>query len=284
MGRISSTAARTGRWLLTPSTVKGVAIEAAWVTAHLAMYPLGVVEEQVRIQNERHSLDGLPPTRRGLLVGDVVAAGTPIVLVHGIFDNRSIFTLLRRGLHRRGFGSTYALNYSPWKDDIRSVAARLGDLVASVCEETGHDRVHVIGHSMGGLIGRYLVQRLGGDAHVHTLVTLGTPHAGTYPARFVPLEVARQMRIGGDLITELAQPAPGCATRFLVVWSDIDQLVLPQVHGRLDHPDLRVRNVLVRGVGHLSLPVDGRVIGSIGRALALLDDSVPGPHGVHDPV
>lgn len=264
--------ARTGRTFLTMSTARGVAVEAAWVTAHLAMYPMGLIEEQVRLQQERHSLEDLPPAQRGLLVGDVEAAGTPIVLVHGIFDNRSIFTLLRRGLHRRGFGSTYALNYSPLTDDIRLVSARLRSLVSHVCEETGHERVHVIGHSLGGLIGRYLVQRLGGDEHVHTLVTLGTPHAGTLPAHIVPLELTRQMRTDSDLIAELAEPAPQCRTRFLAVWSDIDQLVIPQANARIDHPDLRARNVLVRGVGHLSLPVDGRVIKEIAGTLALLDE------------
>lgn len=265
----SSSAART---LLSASTARGVAVEAAWITAHVAMYPLGVVEEQLRLQQERHSLEGLPPAQRGLLVGDVEAAGTPIVLVHGIFDNRSIFTLLRRGLHRRGFGSTYALNYSALTEDVRTVAARLGTLIEQVCGETGHERVHVIGHSLGGLIGRYLVQRLGGDERVHTLVTLGSPHQGTLPAHIVPLEIARQMRIDGDLIAELAEPAPGCRTRFVAFWSDIDQLVIPQSHARVEHPDLRARNVLVRGVGHLSLPVDGRVVREIATTLALLDE------------
>ena len=269
----ASGASRVGRTLLSPATVRGAAIEAAWVATHLAMYPMGFVEERARLQQERHSLEGLPPAQRGLLVGDVVAAGTPIVLVHGIFDNRSIFALLRRGLRRRGFGSTYALNYNALTDDIRGVAMRLGDLVQDVCDETGHDRVHVVGHSMGGLIGRYLVQRLGGDERVHTLVTLGTPHLGTLPARLVPLTVARQMRVGGDLVSELREPAPGCSTRFVAFWSDIDQLVIPQSHARIEHPDLRARNVLVRGVGHLSLPVDGRVVREISTTLALLDEA-----------
>ena len=39
-----------------------------------------------------------------------------------------------------------------------------------------------------------------------------------------------------------------------------------------DHPDLRARNVLVPGVGHLSLPVDGRVVREIATTLALLDE------------
>lgn len=269
---LASWGSGAARTLLSPTTARGVAVEAAWITAHLAMYPLGVVEEQWRLQQERNSFEHLPPAQRGLLVGDVEAAGTPIVLVHGIFDNRSIFTLLRRGLHRRGFGSTYALNYSALTDDVRAVSQRLGTLIEQVCDETGHERVHVVGHSLGGLIGRYLVQRLGGDERVHTLVTLGTPHGGTLPAHIVPLELARQMRIDSDLIAELAEPAPDCRTRFLAFWSDIDQLVIPQSHARVDHPDLRARNVMVRGVGHLSLPVDGRVVREIATTLALLDE------------
>ena len=59
--------------------------------------------------------------------------------------------------------------------------------------------------------------------------------------------------------------------RFIAFWSDIDQLVIPQSHARITHPDLDARNVLVRGAGHLSLPVDGRVIREIGLALAHLD-------------
>ena len=117
------------------------------------------------------------------------------------------------------------------------------------------------------------MQRLGGDEGVHTLVTLGTPHAGTLPARIVPLEPARQMRIGSDLIAELAEPAPGCRTRFVAFWSDIDQLVIPQSHARVEHPDLNARNVLITGVGHLSLPVDSRVVREIGTTLSLLDDA-----------
>lgn len=269
---LASWGSGAARTLLSATTARGVAVEAAWITAHLAMYPLGVVEEQWRLQQERNSIEHLPPAQRGLLVGDVEAAGTPIVLVHGIFDNRSIFTLLRRGLHRRGFGQTYALNYSALTDDVRAVSQRLGTLIEQVCDETGHERVHVVGHSLGGLIGRYLVQRLGGDKRVHTLVTLGTPHGGTLPAHIVPLELARQMRIDSDLIAELAEPAPDCRTRFLAFWSDIDQLVIPQSHARVDHPDLRARNVLVRGVGHLSLPVDGRVVREIATTLAFLDE------------
>jgi len=51
------------------------------------------------------------------------AAGTPILLVHGLIDNRSVFTLLRRTLRRRGFGRVLTVNYSPFTPDVRAAAA-----------------------------------------------------------------------------------------------------------------------------------------------------------------
>src|SRR5260370_30066577 len=112
---------------------------------------------------------------------------TPILLVHGMIDNRSVFTLLRRGLVRSGFGQVRSVNYSPLTTDIRKAAEHLGRCVEALCERTGYERVHVVAHSLGGVIARYYVQRLGGDARVHTLVTLGAPHGGTQAARLLPL-------------------------------------------------------------------------------------------------
>jgi triacylglycerol lipase len=256
---------------LASRTARAAAVEVVWIGAHVVLYPLGVLEERARPEAERYSLRDLPPGQRGLLISDVEAAGTPIVLIHGVVDNRSIFTVLRRGLRRRGFGRVQSLNYSPLTDDVREVAERLRDAVEALCAETGYERVHLIGHSMGGLVARYYVQRLDGDQRVHTLVTLGTPHAGTYAARLVPHPVARQLRPGSDILAELAEPAPGCRTRFVAFWSDLDQMIIPSSSARLEHPDLTARNVFIRGVGHLSLPIDGRVVHEIGATLAHLD-------------
>jgi hypothetical protein len=240
------------------------------------MYPLGVLQEKsrgsARESAERFTLDDLPPVQRGLLMGDVVAAGTPILLVHGLVDNRSIFTLLRRALQRRGFGRVLTLNYSPFTQDVRTAAARLERLVERTCEQTGYERVHVVGHSLGGLVARYYVQRMGGDARVHTLVTLGSPHAGTHAAYLLPQRLVRQLRPGSDLMRDLAEPVTACRTRFVSYWSDLDQLIVPKRSARLDHPDLQVRNVLLRGVGHMSLPISGRVVHEIAMLLAHLDE------------
>lgn len=263
---------RAARAICTPAGLAGLAVETAWVGLHLAIYPLGLVEETIR-DVEHLRVEHLPPLQRGLFVSNVEAAGTPIILLHGVVDNRSIFTVLRRLLARKGFTRTYALNYSLLTGDLRAAAERLGALVEAVCEQTGFDRVHVVGHSMGGVIARYYVQRMGGDARVHTLVTLGSPHQGTWGARLIPWPAIRQLTTDSEFIAELQEPAPGCRTRFVAVWSDLDQVIIPQRNARIVHPDLTARNVLVRGVGHMSLPVNTGVAHEIARSLAPIDAS-----------
>ncbi len=275
LGRTGAGLRRGAASLLTPTALRGAVLEVGWVAAHAALYPLGAVRDRAAgaagAADARRDLAGLSPVQRGLVVGDVEASGTPILLVHGMVDNRSVFTVLRRALRRRGFRQVLGINYSPLTRDVRLAATQLATTVERLCEQTGFERIHVIGHSMGGLIARYYVQRLGGDARVHTLVTLGTPHAGTVPAHLVPHRLARQLRPGSDLVTELAEPAPGCRTRFLAVWSDLDQMIVPKRAARVDHPDLDARNVLVRGVGHMSLPIHGRTVREIAVTLAQLD-------------
>lgn len=259
------------RGLATPSGLAGAAIETGWLAAHLVTYPFGVMAERAERADQGYRIEHLPPHQRGLLVSDIEAAGTPILMIHGLIDNRSIFTLLRRGLRSRGFHQLTTLNYSPIVSDIRVAAAHLGEEIERIVAETGYERIHIIGHSLGGLIARYYVTRLGGDDRVHTLVTLGTPHGGTYAAYAWPTRLVAQMRPDSGLIAELRKPVPECRTRFIAYWSDLDQLVFPQHNAAIDHPDLKARNIALHGVGHVSLPILGSVVHGISAALADLE-------------
>ncbi len=194
----------------------GAGAELACLAAHVALYPVGFLGERDRDETQRYRLDSVSPVHRGLTIGDVEAAATPILL------------------------------------------------------QTGYERIHVIAHSLGGVIARYYVQRLGGDARVHTLVTLGSPHGGTGVARLLPLPIIRQLRPGSDVVAELARPAYECRTRFVAVWTNVDQLIYPKANARIDHPDLTVRNVLLPDAGHFSLPMDRRVVQEVVQTLTYL--------------
>lgn len=62
------------------------------------------------------------------------------------------------------------------------VSTRAKDLKKEVCRilrETGHERVHIIGHSMGGLDARHMIVKEGMEDRVASVTTIGTPHLGT---------------------------------------------------------------------------------------------------------
>ena len=257
-----------------PRVATGMAREAGWVTAHLMTYPLGLIAEPTS-KPKRHTLGGLSPHQRSLVHYAVDAAATPILLVHGIVDNHTIFSPLERALRRRGFTDLSSFDYGVLTSDVRATAQDLAIAVEKLTTESGYEKVHVIGHSLGGLITRYYVQRMGGHERVHTVVTLGTPHQGTMLARAGSvLPLIRQLRPDSDLIAELGEPAPACDTRFIAFHSDLDQLIVPGRNARIEHPDLRVRNVAVHGIGHMSLTNDRGIAFQIAAALAHLDERV----------
>jgi triacylglycerol lipase len=240
-----------------PVLLRGAVVESVWTLAHAVLWPFGFVASW----SDPRLFSPIKPAP------SLDGTSTPVLLVHGIIDNHSIFALLRRTLHQRGFGEVRTMNYSLLTNDVPTAAAQLGQYVELLCTATGHRRIQLVGHSLGGLIARYYVQRLGGDARVKLLVTLGTPHGGSYLANLIPLRLGRQLRPGSALLSELALPAPHCRTRMVAVYSPVDQVVIPGRNGRIDHPDLRARNVAVPAVGHQSLLFHPRVIDAVTKAL-----------------
>ncbi|MEW2413585.1 alpha/beta fold hydrolase [Streptomyces sp. NPDC046866] len=241
------------------AAVRAGVLEAVLFGAHLLHYPTGVRQE------------------RGL--AEPGAARPGVLLLHGFSDNRSVFVVLRRTLAAGGLRQVEAYNYSPFTRDLRSAARGLARRVEELCERTGREQVDLVGHSLGGLVGRYYVQRLGGDSRVRTLVTLGTPHSGTRVAPFMDAHpLVRQVRPGSAVMAELRAPAPGCRTRCVAFWSEFDELMDPTGTARLEHPDLQAENILVTGIGHLALAAHPAVAAAVRRALDL-----PGPRAAEPP-
>ncbi|MBB1244842.1 alpha/beta fold hydrolase [Streptomyces durbertensis] len=241
------------------------ALEATVLAGHLLLYPTGL---------RRDAPVQVPP--------EGFRGPRPVLLLHGFVDNRSVFALLRLSLLRNGWQAVAGVNYSPFTTDLRAAAEALLAEVDAVRERTGHERVDVVSHSLGGLVARYAAQRLDGHRSIHTLVTLGTPHRGTDAGALLSVHpLVRQIRPGSAVLTELTQPAPGCDTRFVSFWSDHDMVMSPSGTARLDHPDLSVREVPVHGVGHLAMPSHWAVIARVRQELvdAGLDPAVRDARG-----
>ena len=259
------------RCLATRQAMVFAAVELVWATTHFSLYPFGTRAPRRGGPRHGYRIEHLNPVQRGMLVAGLAESGTPILLLHGFADNHSIFTVLRRGLLRRGFSRVFAMNYSVRTKDVRTAAAQLAEEVEAIVEETGYERIHIVAHSLGGVVARYYVTRLGGDERVHTLATLGAPHTGTLAAYLLPTSLTRQLRPGSGLMQELNRPAPDCRTRVIAFWSDTDEVIVPAVNASLHQEGVDVTNVRLRGIGHLSLPILPTVVHKIATSLVQID-------------
>ena len=234
--------------LLRPETYIGHAREVVNLAKAAATYPRGIFEAAIstgaKSGDERHD--------------------RPVILVHGYGHNRSGWFVLERQLRAAGFTSIHTVNYNPLREDVPALAARLADRVSLIRTLTGADKVHIVGHSLGGVILRWYVQELGGDRNVDTAITVASPHHGTVTALAGSLTATgRELLPSSWLMRRLAQGVRLSPVRWIAYYSNIDLLVAPATSAMLTEPALRAANVLLKDQGHLSIMLSPRLASSI---------------------
>ncbi|MDI3384249.1 esterase/lipase family protein [Xenophilus aerolatus] len=187
-----------------------------------------------------------------------------IVFIHGFCCNRGFWTPWLRVLQREG-RAFVAVNLEPPFGSIDSYAGTIEAAVQRVRAATGQAPMLVC-HSMGGLAARAWLREHGHAGAVHRIVTLGTPHAGTWLARFGRSTNGREMRIGGDWLQRMAADADSARhSRFTCWYSNCDNIVFPTPTAMLPGADNRPAH----GLAHVEMAFDARVMR---ETLALLDD------------
>jgi triacylglycerol lipase len=216
-------------------------------SVHATTYPLGLMPPLPF----RHDIPVAAVPRR------------PVILVHGWVHNRSAFLLMERALRRGGLGPVHTFEYPSVTSDLNRVARHLAAVVERAVDHASADSCVLVGHSMGGLVARQYVQELGGHRFVDTVVTMGTPHRGTFNAWLGFGQAVEQCRPGSTYLTALERSArPGLA-RWIAYYSDLDFMVTPAVSAKLTTPGLDATNVRIRDIGHLSLLLSRSVLGDL---------------------
>ena len=173
---------------------------------------------------------------------------TPVVLVHGYGASSASMLFLQWSLRLRGWPAVFAISYTPPTANARGLARQVADKAQHIRRRCNAEKVHLVCHSMGGVLTRYALINVGLAGRVGHCVTLGSPHRGSRVAGLVPaMGSAAQMRHDCAFVREVAADGdtPGEA-RFWSVWSEFDNFVLP------------VRSSLITGNGeNLHVPYHG---------------------------
>ncbi len=205
-----------------------------------------------------HPLGWLPPRP----VRFDPAGGPPVIFLHGLFQDRACWWWLRWRFQRRGLRNLYTLNLPPWKN-LEVLTERLALLVDAVRRNGAGDRVHLVAHSMGGLIARNYLQLRGGARKVDRLVLIAVPNHGSKLAPFSVSNLGEQALPGSALLQRLNAADLPCPETITTIYSRHDNIILPWQSARLPG----VRNCELAGIGHVGLLFSSRTLDLLTTAL-----------------
>ena len=220
---------------------------------------------------------------------DATAERGLLVLIHGYCEHRGRYGhvaehLLKQGYtvlagDLRGHGESggergFVQRFADYVDDIDALRA-LGLTLDAAFRKTRPPREGtappslpvLVAHSMGGLVCRAYLRRFGGD-RVEALVTMGSPHHGTFHAYMANGENGQQMRPGNRWLRELNDavvPVP-----FTSIYSVHDTVISPQDSSVMPGAD----NVCLSAIGHVSMPGGAQARAQLVQALTRLHAGV----------
>jgi len=189
-------------------------------------------------------------------------AGVPVLLVHGYLVNAAAWWWFVRRLRQEGYRA-YTVTIEPPLGSIDTMADSLARRIDEVCAFTGAARVHLVAHSMGGLVCRAYL-RAHGPGRVGRLVTIASPHRGTAIARLGIGRCAREMRPGSEWLSALARDERDTAPPPTVaLLSYYDNYIAPPESGKLPW----ARDQALPALGHVEMYFSRRVAARVSEAL-----------------
>ncbi|MBW4423830.1 MAG: triacylglycerol lipase [Nostoc desertorum CM1-VF14] len=151
----------------------------------------------------------------------------PVLLIHGIDDTRAVFQKMAVHLALQGW-SVHSLNLVPNNGDVGldELAKQVADYVTATFAPEQH--LDLVGFSMGGIVSRYYVQRLGGINRVQRFITISSPHNGTVVAYGSRRPGCLQMRPDSIFLKDLNSDAVILGQlNFTSIWTPYDLMIVP---------------------------------------------------------
>lgn len=171
-----------------------------------------------------------------------------VVFIHGFFCNRGFWNPWLERLQGSGHAFV-AVNLEPLFGSIDEYIPSIDEAVRKVTQATGLAPLLVC-HSMGGLAARAWLREKKAESRIQHVVTIGTPHSGTWLARFGHGTNGQQMRLASSWQNGLNHDMPeGRHAMFTCWYSTADNIVFPASTATLQGAD----NCLIRAKAHVQM-------------------------------
>ena len=191
-----------------------------------------------------------------------------VVLVHGFFCNRGFWNPWMKALRTQKVAFV-AVNLEPLFGSISAYVATIDEAVRRVELATGQTPV-VVAHSMGGLAVRAWLGSMNADHRVHRVITIGTPHGGTWLARYGRTVNSQEMALNSPWLQQLtAGDQPSRNALFTCFYGNCDNIVFPAIAGTLPDAD----NRHVAATAHVHMAFQPAVFNEVSRWLRSPDSS-----------
>lgn len=126
----------------------------------------------------------------------------PVLLVYGGLGSQDDFKLMMLRLFLDGY-RPYTVELDLFGIDTVGNAGRIKAKVDEIRTTTGASKVHLVGHSMGGLSARYYIKILDGLPNVASYTAFGTPQHGSRQHSCRPADPVPDQCPTGPVLTEL---------------------------------------------------------------------------------
>lgn len=186
-----------------------------------------------------------------------------VLLIHGIFRQKYVFDRMSDRLSFMGW-DVHRFNLKPSNAmvGLDRLAIQVADYIDS--HFSPHQSIDLVGYSMGGLICRYYLQRLGGIDRVKNFVTISTPHYGTQMAYVLPFVGYQQMRPNSHFLQDLNQDVEVLnRLNFTSIWTPYDLIIIPASSSQLGIG----KDIKIPIQAHFLMVTDNRAIESVVEAL-----------------
>ncbi len=196
----------------------------------------------------------------------------PVLLVHGIAHNASAFIQMKTKMQKRGWLHVFTMNYSTLNTKLIEMVGELSCQVDKVMEVTGASQIDIVAHSLGGIVSRYYMAKMG-QGKVKNLVTLGAPHKGTYLSPLLKTfafnkNLSSDLYIDSPFLKKLRQKIISKNSTITSIYSKYDWTVWPQDNCFVEgSPSSAFKNIKLDFVSHISLLYSSRVFQHIVTAL-----------------